>query len=130
ARVIPSGDHRASAQVRAESGGATQFVRLAYLDCAGQEPGARAYFAAAGAGWLQGRRWCPGEDSNLHGSLHWYLKPARLPIPPPGQGWESRRGVPGRGAQSPGGIPGGQKTASRDEINQENEENQAFRGRA
>src|SRR5215831_5210495 len=29
-------------------------------------------------------RWCPGEDSNLHGFHHWYLKPARLPIPPPG----------------------------------------------
>ena len=29
-------------------------------------------------------RWCPGEDSNLHGVTHWYLKPARLPIPPPG----------------------------------------------
>ncbi len=30
--------------------------------------------------------WCPGEDSNLHGLHHWYLKPARLPIPPPGPG--------------------------------------------
>src|ERR1700674_1009712 len=30
--------------------------------------------------------WCPGEDSNLHGLHHWYLKPARLPIPPPGHG--------------------------------------------
>src|ERR1700737_2007543 len=30
------------------------------------------------------RSWCPGEDSNLHGFHHWYLKPARLPIPPPG----------------------------------------------
>ena len=29
--------------------------------------------------------WCPGKDSNLHGLHHWYLKPARLPIPPPGQ---------------------------------------------
>jgi hypothetical protein len=29
--------------------------------------------------------WCPGEDSNLHEFLHWYLKPARLPVPPPGQ---------------------------------------------
>src|ERR1700761_8820905 len=28
--------------------------------------------------------WCPEEDSNLHGFHHWYLKPARLPIPPPG----------------------------------------------
>src|SRR5438876_8616269 len=28
--------------------------------------------------------WCPGKDSNLHGLHHWYLKPARLPIPPPG----------------------------------------------
>jgi hypothetical protein len=30
------------------------------------------------------KSWCPGEDSNLHGFHHWYLKPARLPIPPPG----------------------------------------------
>ena len=29
--------------------------------------------------------WCPGEDSNLHSFHYWYLKPARLPIPPPGQ---------------------------------------------
>src|SRR5580693_1453521 len=29
-------------------------------------------------------KWCPGEDSNLHDLRHWYLKPARLPIPPPG----------------------------------------------
>ena len=28
--------------------------------------------------------WCPGEDSNLHHCYDWYLKPARLPIPPPG----------------------------------------------
>ncbi len=28
--------------------------------------------------------WCPGEDSNLHLFQDWYLKPARLPIPPPG----------------------------------------------
>jgi hypothetical protein len=34
----------------------------------------------------QTRVWCPGEDSNLHGFHHWYLKPARLPIPPPGPG--------------------------------------------
>ena len=33
---------------------------------------------------LRTARWCPGEDSNLHGLRHWYLKPARLPIPPPG----------------------------------------------
>ena len=32
-----------------------------------------------------GGSWCPGEDSNLHELLHWYLKPARLPVPPPGQ---------------------------------------------
>src|SRR3984893_19078425 len=43
-------------------------------------------------GWLKNwrvknrrlRNWCPREDSNLHGFHHWYLKPARLPIPPPG----------------------------------------------
>ena len=29
-------------------------------------------------------RWCPGKDSNLHGLHRWYLKPVRLPIPPPG----------------------------------------------
>jgi integrase len=29
-------------------------------------------------------QWCPEEDSNLHGFHHWYLKPARLPIPPSG----------------------------------------------
>ena len=29
--------------------------------------------------------WCPGEDSNFHDhNGHWHLKPARLPIPPPG----------------------------------------------
>src|SRR6202789_64647 len=28
--------------------------------------------------------WCPGKDSNLHGLHRWYLKPVRLPIPPPG----------------------------------------------
>jgi hypothetical protein len=31
-------------------------------------------------------RWCPGKDSNLHGLHRWYLKPVRLPIPPPGHG--------------------------------------------
>ncbi len=36
------------------------------------------------------KRWCPGEDSNLHGVTHWYLKPARLPIPPPGPGCASK----------------------------------------
>ena len=30
--------------------------------------------------------WCPGKDSNLHGLHRWYLKPVRLPIPPPGHG--------------------------------------------
>jgi acylphosphatase len=30
--------------------------------------------------------WCPGKDSNLHGLHRWYLKPVRLPIPPPGPG--------------------------------------------
>jgi hypothetical protein len=40
------------------------------------------------SGWIYSifERWCPGEDSNLHELLHWYLKPARLPVPPPGQG--------------------------------------------
>ena len=32
-----------------------------------------------------GDDWCPEEDSNLHALRHWYLKPARLPIPPSGQ---------------------------------------------
>src|SRR5450631_2122462 len=35
--------------------------------------------------------WCPGEDSNLHELLHWYLKPARLPVPPPGQDGSLKR---------------------------------------
>src|SRR6202041_686064 len=35
--------------------------------------------------------WCPGEDSNLHELLHWYLKPARLPVPPPGQDGSASR---------------------------------------
>ncbi len=39
--------------------------------------------------------WCPGEDSNLHGFHHWYLKPARLPIPPPGPGALNRGWVSG-----------------------------------
>src|SRR5205823_4828764 len=40
--------------------------------------------------------WCPGEDSNLHGFHHWYLKPARLPIPPPGHaGLGSRSHISG-----------------------------------
>jgi len=31
------------------------------------------------------KKWCPGEDSNFHDrNGHWHLKPARLPIPPPG----------------------------------------------
>ena len=66
--------------------------------------------------------WCPGEDSNLHGSLHWYLKPARLPIPPPGQGWESRD----RGSREARNLPvvfrGVNKTAERDEVDEEDEE--------
>src|SRR5258707_9832229 len=37
--------------------------------------------------------WCPGEDSNLHELLHWYLKPARLPVPPPGQDGCRKRGA-------------------------------------
>ncbi len=37
--------------------------------------------------------WCPGEDSNLHELLHWYLKPARLPVPPPGQVGRLSRGA-------------------------------------
>ena len=46
-------------------------------------------FHACGLGiskCFSGNIWCPGEDSNLHGLHHWYLKPARLPIPPPGPG--------------------------------------------
>src|SRR5579862_667108 len=38
-------------------------------------------------------KWCPGEDSNLHELLHWYLKPARLPVPPPGQDDHPTRGA-------------------------------------
>src|SRR5690606_37372632 len=30
------------------------------------------------------KRWCPGEDSNLHTLRHMDLNHARLPIPPPG----------------------------------------------
>ena len=48
--------------------------------------------------------WCPGEDSNLQGSLHWYLKPARLPIPPPGQGKECGA-RPRKARKSTGGFP-------------------------
>src|SRR5439155_21995458 len=29
--------------------------------------------------------WCEWRDSNSHGVTHWYLKPARLPIPPHSQ---------------------------------------------
>ncbi len=36
-------------------------------------------------------KWCPGEDSNLHELLHWYLKPARLPVPPPGHDGSAER---------------------------------------
>ncbi len=46
--------------------------------------------------------WCPGEDSNLHGVTHWYLKPARLPIPPPGP----RRASTGREAALSTGSSG------------------------
>jgi hypothetical protein len=35
---------------------------------------------------LKTSKWCPGKDSNLHGLHRWYLKPVRLPIPPPGHG--------------------------------------------
>ena len=36
---------------------------------------------------ISGFRWCPGRDLNPHVLIeHWHLKPARLPIPPPGQG--------------------------------------------
>ena len=37
-------------------------------------------------GRLKTSKWCPGKDSNLHGLHRWYLKPVRLPIPPPGHG--------------------------------------------
>src|ERR1035438_4738173 len=43
--------------------------------------------AANGGATLRKGCWCPGEDSNLHELLHWYLKPARLPVPPPGPRW-------------------------------------------
>ncbi len=43
--------------------------------------------------------WCPGEDSNLHVLQHWYLKPARLPIPPPGQVSWGRCSQADRGSQ-------------------------------
>ena len=36
--------------------------------------------------------WCPGKDSNLHGLHRWYLKPVRLPIPPPGPGRGNKSG--------------------------------------
>ncbi len=37
------------------------------------------------------RRWCPGEDSNFHDlAATGTLKPARLPIPPPGRGLRFR----------------------------------------
>ena len=39
--------------------------------------------------------WCPEEDSNLHGFHHWYLKPARLPIPPSGQAPKHLAGAAG-----------------------------------
>src|ERR1700722_19990079 len=39
------------------------------------------------------KRWFPGEDSNLHEFLPWYLKPARLPVPPPGQDGCRTRGA-------------------------------------
>ncbi len=35
-------------------------------------------------------KWCPGKDSNLHALQHRYLKPACLPIPPPGRGAVSK----------------------------------------
>ncbi len=43
-------------------------------------------------GRLRPSRWCPGKDSNLHGLHRWYLKPVRLPIPPPGHGASHRSG--------------------------------------
>src|SRR4051794_19707767 len=65
-------------------------------------------YGSKGSTWLIGRpalqgkaleeRWCPGEDSNLHGFHHWYLKPARLPIPPPGRRALARGGTEAGGA--------------------------------
>ena len=49
--------------------------------------------------------WCPGKDSNLHGLHRWYLKPVRLPIPPPGPGGVIRAAA-GR-CQWRGGTPAG-----------------------
>src|SRR5262249_38089509 len=73
--------------------------------------------------------WCPGEDSNLHGSLHWYLKPARLPIPPPGQGWESRPGSRTRRAiyRWYSGVSTKRQV---DEVNQENNQESTEERRA
>ncbi len=34
--------------------------------------------------WTIAKKWCPGKDSNLHGSPRQHLKLVRLPIPPPG----------------------------------------------
>ncbi len=42
---------------------------------------------------IQDIYWCPGKDSNLHGLHRWYLKPVRLPIPPPGPGGLICRGA-------------------------------------
>ena len=45
----------------------------------------------------------PGKDSNLHGFHRWYLKPVRLPIPPPGHGrifWEKQAECQWRAAAS------------------------------
>jgi hypothetical protein len=44
---------------------------------------ARKGFRPSRRGGARGEKfWCEWGDSNSHGVTHWYLKPARLPIPP------------------------------------------------
>src|SRR5690606_40744902 len=67
---------------------------------------------------FRSQSWCPGEDSNLHGSLHWYLKPARLPVPPPGPGRERVTRGHAQGAKSTYRLEGCQFDAA-NEIEKE-----------
>jgi|SRR5450631_2383059 hypothetical protein len=65
------------------------------MPCAGRFAGHKRRNNRLDPKWLRraSMRWCPGEDSNLHELLHWYLKPARLPVPPPGQVGRLARGA-------------------------------------